>query len=322
MLLSKPYRALLRIKALREAQWFYKSEPSAFQRLKAAGPICPACATPASHTSDYPSRVAPFAQSSVHYCSTCGLGFVLGMKDALGAYYTEDYARANRHDRYVAPDAYFQNIDSGEDPAFATYVARSTRQLDLLAKHGAKGTKVLDYGSGPGYLLHLLKPKVAHAVEPDGLSHKYLSSLGATIHTDHTTLPERAFNTIIASHTIEHLPAEDLQEVLGKLMASLSPKGRMLIEVPQGGHSHLHLRGERQDPHTLFFTGQAMCRAIKSVGGKILFRQALGRIGSPRRDAPIYTPTGPKFFTTSRGSLTLICTHAKPKRYFGEALGI
>ena len=302
---------------LRDAQWFYKSEPAAFTRLDAPGPKCPACGALATHCSDYPSRVAPFAQSTVQFCSACGLGFVLGMKDKLAAYYTQDYARANRHDRYVAPDRYFETIDKGHDPAFATYVARSKRQLALLAKRGAKGTKVLDYGSGPGYLLHLLKARTAHAVEPDLHSHKYLESLGATIHLDHTTLPTRAFNTIIASHTIEHLPAEDLQEVLGKLMASLTPKGRMLIEVPQGGHSHLHLRGERQDPHTLFFTGQAISRALKSVGAKILFREALGRIDSPKRDNPIYTPPGPAFFTTSRGSLTLICTHNKPKRYFG-----
>lgn len=316
MLLSKPYRALLRIKALREAQWFYKSEPKAFERLSAQGPECPACGTPATHTSDYPSRVKPFALSTVQFCTSCGLGFVLGLKEKLAAYYTQDYANANRHDRYVEPDAYFQNIDKGDDPAFKTYVSRSTRQLDLLVKFGARGTKVLDYGSGPGYLLHLLKAKTSHAVEPDVFSHKYLESLGTTIHTDHTTLPTRAFNTIIASHAIEHLPAEDLQEVLSKLMASLSPRGRMLIEVPQGGHSHLHLGGERQDPHTLFFTGEALVRAIEAVGGKTLFQKALSRLGSPKREEPVYTPSGPPFFTTSRGSLTIICTHANPKSYF------
>jgi len=302
---------------LREAQWFYKSEPSAFTCLSTPGPECPACSTRATHSSDYPSRVPPFSQSTVHYCSFCGLGFVLGLKDQLNAYYTNEYADVNRNDRNAAPGDYFQNIDKGDDPAFKTYTSRSMRQLSLLKTSGARGTSVLDYGSGPGYLLHLLKAQTAHAVEPDTFSHKYLKNLGATIHVDHSTLPKRTFNTIIASHALEHLPAEDLQEVLSGLMASLTPRGRMLIEVPQGGHSHLHLRGERQDPHTLFFTGQALTRSIKRAGGKILFRKALGRVGSPKRQDPVYRPKGPHFFTTSRGSLTVICTHARPKSYFG-----
>lgn len=308
MLLTKAYRALLRIKALREAQWFYKSEPAAFTPLSPPGPNCPACGTPASHRADYPSRVRPFAAMPMQVCARCGLSFVTDVKEVLNAYYTRDYAQQNRQDRDMEPAAYFKSIDAQDYPAFATYVTRSTRQISLLQKFGAPLERVLDYGSGPGYILHLLQAKGAHAVEPDLHSHKYLQHLGATIHADLSTVPEASFDTIVASHTIEHLSAEELQPVLRGLLSKLTETGRLLIEVPQGGHSQLHLRGERQDPHTLFFTGEALVQAVKRAGGQIVFQQAVSRVDNPRRDDPIYTPSGSTpFFITTRGGLTVIC---------------
>jgi hypothetical protein len=139
------------------------------------------------------------------------------------------------------------------------------------------------------------------------LSHKYLAHLGAQIHTDVADLPVGTFNTIVASHAIEHLPAEALHSTLVTLMGALAPKGRMLIEVPQGGGSYLHLAGQRQDPHTLFFTGQALVEAVTAAGGDILFQQAVGHVQSPQRSDVIYIADGPPFYKTRHGSLTLVC---------------
>ena len=90
-------------------------------------------------------------------------------------------------------------------------------------------------------------------------------------------------------------------------MGALAPKGQMLIEVPQGGHSYLHLAGQLQDPHTLFFTGQTLVEAVTSAGGDILFQQAVGHVQSPQRSDAIYIADGPPFYKTRRGSLTLVC---------------
>lgn len=123
-------------------------------------------------------------------------------------------------------------------------------------------------------------------------------------------MPEGAFDTIVASHAIEHLPSEALHSTLKRLVGALAPQGRMLIEVPQGGHSYLHLAGQRQDPHTLFFTGQSLVEAVQAAGGAILFQQAAGRIMSPPRADGIYAAEGPPFYQTQRGSLTLVCAAA------------
>lgn len=299
---------LMRNDTLRRAQWFYKSEPAAFTPLTGDAPMCPACATPATHSSEYPSRVRPFAQHRVMYCTTCGLGFVPGMAATLTQYYNRAYGTSNRGDRQTDPAAYFKEQAAGTDPTLERYAQRVRRQIDLLRQHGAGFERVLDYGSGPGYFLHACGAGQAHAVEPDVLSHKYLHHLGATVHADLSVLPKGGFDTIVASHVIEHLPAEDLRQTLAALLAALAPQGRLLIEVPQGGHSYLHLAGQRQDPHTLFLTGQALIAALKAVGAQILFQQAMGRLDSPRRARAIYAPKGPPFFKTRRGSLTVIVT--------------
>jgi len=303
---------MVRSDRLRTAQWFYKSEPAAFTRLAEgqARPVCPACATAAEWSSDYPSRAKPFARHRVLYCTHCGLGFVRDMGAVLARYYREDYGRSNRGDRQLPPAEYFAAQVAGADPALEKYADRVQRQIDLLRQHDARFDRVLDYGSGPGYFLQASGAVEAHAIEPDEMSHKYLDYLGATRHADVQSLPAKSFDTIVASHVIEHLPSEELQPTLERLLAALAPGGRLLIEVPQGGHSYLRLAGHRQDPHTLFFTGQALVEAVTSAGGDILYQMALGRVHNPRREKPIYRPKGPPFFRTARGSLTVVCTAA------------
>lgn len=304
------FHRLLRNDYLRHAQWFFKSEPAQFAPLKEGAHDCPACGTQARYQSDYPSRQKTFAQRHVQYCTNCGLGFVTQMADVLEQYYKHEYARSNRGDRDVAPAQYFSDLAAGRDSALVKYRDRARRQMELLSSNGATFGRVLDYGSGPGYFLQACETSELHAIEPDAMSHKYLAHLGAQIHTDVADLPAGTFDTIVASHAIEHLPAEALHDTLVALMGALAPKGRMLIEVPQGGHSYLHLAGQRQDPHTLFFTGQALVEAVKAAGGDILFQQAVGHVQSPPRRDAIYTADGPPFYKTRRGSLTLVCCAA------------
>jgi len=286
-------------------------EPTGFAPVQGLKTPCPACVSIATHHSDYPSDVRPFVAARVLYCTACGLGFVPGMDAVLAQYYKRDYAALNRGDRGADPAAYFRDLSAGSDPKLAKYTERVRRQIALLKEHGAGFGTVLDYGSGPGYFLHACGAQQAHAIEPDEMSHKYLAYLGAQVHSTVGTLPVQGIDSIVASHAIEHLPAEGLAPTLAALMRALAPAGRMLIEVPQGGHSYLHLGGHRQDPHTLFFTGKALTSAIEAAGGRILFQRAMGRVDSPRRDDPVYVPPdSPPFHRTQRGSLTVVCTPA------------
>ena len=97
-MLERVYQRLTRFDVLRTAQWFYKPEPSRFTRLTQEGP---ACAVPATHSSDYLSRKKPFSRQTVLYCTACGLGFVPGMAEVLG-YFLQACGTSEPH--AVEPD--------------------------------------------------------------------------------------------------------------------------------------------------------------------------------------------------------------------------
>lgn len=287
-----------------------KSVPNAFKPLKdGAVRECPACGcTSVTHESDYPSNVAPFKSAQVLYCSECGLGYVPDYGPVLQSYYVNDYAESNRKDRDAPPEVYFSEAYKAQSKAIGRYFARAQRQEKLLETLCARFDSVLDYGSGPGYFLYCSKAKRKFAFEPDQASRKYLDYIGATVIERLEDIQPNTFDAIVASHSIEHLVAEDLIATLRRLIGALKPDGRLLIEVPQGGHSYLDLSGARQDPHTLFFTPQALSAAIVRAGGKLCFQDALSKVPIPRRDNGLYSPPNDPFFKANRGALVVVCT--------------
>lgn len=284
-----------------------KTNPSTFKRLTFSSE-CPACLSSRVHyQSDYPSNVQPFVNMVVYYCTECGTGHVRGSGPVLKHYYERDYANLNRNDRDAEPEVYFSDQSRTTSKKISRYFARANRQIALLASNGGKFNRVLDYGSGPGYFLHLANPSSAFAFEPDIESKKYLDYINATHIAKEEHLNQYQFDIIVASHSIEHLPAEDLISTLKLLIARLTHDGLMLIEVPQGGHSFL-LLSARQDPHTLFFTPQGISRAVEIAGGEILVCTVAGQTETPKLDFPIYSPNpNNDFFNATEGGLTIVC---------------
>jgi 2-polyprenyl-3-methyl-5-hydroxy-6-metoxy-1,4-benzoquinol methylase len=287
-----------------------KTEPQKFTPIAIPNRSrsCPACGADAlEYASDYPSNVKPFALETLLYCTACGLAHVPDSSQMLADYYLQDYAQTNRKDRDVNPEIYFSEAHRESSQMMRRYYARARAQVIRLKKHEGRFNRVLDFGSGPGYLLHISHAREPHAYEPDQESKKYLDYIGARQYDALDEIPQGYFDVIVASHTVEHLVAEELIETLRHLVGALRPHGLMLIEVPQGGHSYLHLEGARQDPHTLFFTPQALVEAVTRAGGDIVFAGAVAKPEIPRRDKPIYTPEGSAFNKVNRGGLTVIC---------------
>lgn len=287
-----------------------KTEPDAFSPITLPNKtrLCPACGENSlDYSSDYPSDVTPFSGQTLLYCTSCGLGHVPDSGKLLEDYYQHDYAQTNRKDRDVEPETYFSEAHRESSQMLRRYYARARNQVIRLKKHEGRFNRVLDFGSGPGYMLHISHTREPHAFEPDLESKKYLDYIGARQYATLDEIPKGYFDVIVASHTIEHLVAEELIDTLNLLIGALRPHGLMLIEVPQGGHSYLHLEGARQDPHTLFFTPQALVSSVKRAGGDIVFAGAVGKPEIPRRKKPIYTPAGSAFNKVNRGGLTVIC---------------
>ncbi|MEL0435878.1 class I SAM-dependent methyltransferase [Phycobacter sp. K97] len=283
-----------------------KFEPEAFTVLDRPGP-CMVCGLNAVRfKSDYPSNVKPFSEQEVLYCTNCGSGQVPGSAELLQGYYEQDYASSNRKDREIEPEVYFSEEYRNSSRALQRYFGRAQRQISVLRQHGSQVTRMLDFGSGPGYGLFLSGAQEKFAFEPDEKSIKYLDHIKAKRFSAIGELRPSSFDAIIASHAIEHLVPEALIATLAILINSLTRDGVMLIEVPQGGHSYLHLNA-RQDPHTLFFTPQGLSLAVELAGGEILLQRTYGKHRVPLRKNPIYVPPDHPFYKEDRGALTVVC---------------
>lgn len=286
-----------------------KTEPDQFKKIKSKDGCFACVAGKIGYSSEYPSLVEPFTEETVFYCNFCGTGFVLNARDMLNEYYISDYANTNRGDRNIDPKKYFSEDFRKKSKKLTRYFGRSSRHLELLKDFGVEFNDILDYGSGPGYGLFLSQAKRKYAFEPDEESKKYLKYIKAKRLEKLEDISKYKYDGIIASHSIEHLAAEDLESTLRVLLNSLKDNGKFLIEVPQAGHSFLHL-DSRQDPHTIFFTPQGIVEAVERAGGRVLYHKAFSKTPAPLRKKPIYKPVGKEFFSEQRGALTVVCEKA------------
>ena len=110
--------------------------------------------------------------------------------------------------------------------------------VDLLDTQS--DSRVLDFGSGDGYLLELLSAKLPHgnltALEPlEYLQEEIRARFAAKpirIVTSTTDLPDHSFDRIACLEVLEHLQPDDVAKTLLELKRLLTPDGIVVISVP------------------------------------------------------------------------------------------
>lgn len=291
-------------KRLETVEWHLSSAlpQLVFSELPASSMRCPVCQE--GHirwTSAYPSHLERFRMAVLLFCDRCGSGHMPDAARILGDYYTVDYGTTNRKDRSVDPAAYFNS----NSPKLANYFNRARHQVESLKQRGATFGKVLDYGSGPGYFLHVSQAVEPYAVELDTASDKYLEYLGVRkIAPD--ALPSDFFDVVLCSHVVEHFTAEDLQANIQSMVRSLKQDGLLLIEVPNGSLSRVRYRGD-QSPHTLFFTPEGIRRAVQLAGGNVVDSYARFNLDRNIHANPVYFPDlKDEYVSTTHQGLTVI----------------
>ena len=270
-----------------------------------AGRPCLACATSARFVSAYPNpQSASFASTLIIWCTQCGMGWVPDLPLDLADYYEREYAVENRGDREMTPARYFAADSPFRD---STYFRRAQFQIQCAGQHVDSIGAMLDFGSGPGYALFLSGAATKHAVEYDSSSKKYLDFIGAE-RVWPQSLPKGSYDLILSSHSLEHLTATDLYPTLGAFRNALAPGGVLYVEVP-GGSLTTYQSHVRHEPHTLFFSPEALVRVLERAGFEILAKSAEAQTGNPSLQAPLYEPAADcdPFFAETKGRLTVIC---------------
>ena len=150
----------------------------------------------------------------------------------------------------------------------------------------AKNSNILDFGCGFGQNLRAMKQHgfvnvYGADVSPQALKHCHTSGMHVfDIRQGFGEMENRAerFDFIVSTHVLEHIPKDEVIDVLKKLRGLLSAGGSLLVAVPNAqAYTGCYWAYEDFTHHTLYTTGSLMhiLRAAGFSKVKLLDRDAL-----------------------------------------------
>jgi ubiquinone/menaquinone biosynthesis C-methylase UbiE len=113
---------------------------------------------------------------------------------------------------------------------------RIVEEIGHVSKH-------LDFGCGPGTLVHLLPPKISAVgvdIADPQLSYAEKNYAGPEkqfIRIDSSQLPfsDQTFDSISCVEVIEHLELKQTREILAEFIRVLKPGGKLIVTTPNYG---------------------------------------------------------------------------------------
>ncbi|MCW5695973.1 MAG: class I SAM-dependent methyltransferase [Bauldia sp.] len=159
-------------------------------------------------------------------CTACGLVFSnpMPVAAALDDFYTRDYRR--EYQKAITPK-----------PRHIIRAFRvAKRRLEGLQPYLPKTGRILDLGAGGGEWVHSLATAgyAAEGVEPNvGFARYAISEYGhpiAVAPLEAATVEPGSYDAVTAFHVLEHL--RDPGAALDRVHALLTPKGKLIVEVP------------------------------------------------------------------------------------------
>lgn len=220
---------------------------------------CPLCG--AGDPRDSPYAEEPFR---VVRCGQCRL------------WYLSPRLTAQATDALYRDDDYFAGDESGytdygsQERSLRRTFRRLLRRLEAM---DATGGRLLEVGSGLGYLLDEARPYFAarDGIELSLKAAEAASTLsGATVHRDLDALPAEArYDCILALHVIEHI--HDPVAFTKRLASHLAPGGTLVLAAPDMGSFWRRIMGRRwpsfkYPEHVSFFDADTMPRLFRAAG--------------------------------------------------------
>lgn len=136
-------------------------------------------------------------------------------------------------------ESYYEgNGQDGDRPALRLFTRLACRYIP--------GTRLLDFGCGPGFFLrHLAKHFEAHGLEisPWARQHAH-EATGLPIHASLDELPDQSLDGIVSLHVIEHIADEGLEQVVLEWRRILVPGARLLLVTPDAGGNAAREKGK------------------------------------------------------------------------------
>jgi SAM-dependent methyltransferase len=212
-------------------------------------------------------------------CNNCGLMYANPRIKDVDHVLIEDY-----DPEFVLSQIYSQDKDRLEKEALQVRDYETTKRF--LSDHFPRKGKLVEVGSGLGYLLNFFKQDGWDVVglEPNAGMCKYAEvELGLTVIPkilEKAGFEDNSADTVLMMHVIEHVPEPDT--TLKEIYRILKPGGILVLETPRYDTLAFKLLGKRErslscDGHIYFFTSDTLAQIAKKVGFTIMRSDCVGR---------------------------------------------
>lgn len=133
-------------------------------------------------------------------------------------------------------------------------------------------SSVLDFGCGFGQMMKSLRDLgvervVGFDIEPAAIS--YVRALGFDVYDGLNSGIDaigEAFDLIVMSHVLEHIPKSDIVTLLRKLRELLKPEGALLVMVPNAQSNTGCYWAYEDFTHSTLFTAGSLFYVLKQAG--------------------------------------------------------
>ena len=212
-------------------------------------------------------------------CNNCGLMYANPRIKDVDHVLIEDY-----DPDFVLSQIYNQDKDRLEKEALQVRDYETTKRF--LSDHFPQKGKLVEVGSGLGYLLNFFKEDGWDTVglEPNAGMCKYAEvELGLTVISkilEKAGFEDNSADTVLMMHVIEHVP--EPATTLKEIYRILKPGGILVLETPRYDTLAFKLLGKRErslscDGHIYFFTSDTLAQIAKKVGFTIMKSDCVGR---------------------------------------------
>jgi SAM-dependent methyltransferase len=230
--------------------------------------FCPVCErkTKSDCLGKYKGKSELFNNNELYQCLECEIIFVspLPTPSELDQYYKTAWLKD-------------KDIISTSKEMEMIYQIQGDERCKYLAQHQAipKGSKILDIGSGYGYMFKSLRKKgfkemSFFATDPSPICLKKLRALGVNACDSLNAVSERNFDLVTLGQVLEHIPNPN--SFLQSVKTLVKDGGHIYIDVPDRDDTHKTWL----EPHTLFYSKESLLKLGTNLNLKIVHITSFG----------------------------------------------
>jgi len=234
--------------------------------------FCPVCEreTESKYVRKYKGKSGLFNNNELYQCLECKVIFVypLPTPSELDQYYKINWRTGTDIQTDIHADS------NAMDMALRIH---NDERCDYLIRHNifSPGSKVLDVGSGDGYLIQSMQNKsfkdvVFFATDPSPVCFQKLKTLGVNTFHSLQEISERNFDLITLGEVLEHISEPIL--FLESLIELAKNGGHIYIDVPERDDTHKELF----EPHTLFYSKESLLHLVEKINLKVVHVTGFG----------------------------------------------